>query len=138
MKGFFDFYESAVDKETKIKNLIDEKGSAGWNSLHWACYFGFVEALTELVKLGGDVNIISEDEWTPLQLASHKNHIESKGVKGRMETKSEIVAKIILNNTAQKVEIDRVTRRMTALHIAVKNGKSEMVALLLEKGADAR
>ncbi len=49
-----------------------------------------------------------------------------------------LVAKIILNNSEQKVEIDRVTRRMTALHIAVKNGKSEMVALLLEKGADAR
>lgn len=122
MKEFFAFYEAAVDKESKIKALINEKGSAGWNSIHWSSYFGFIEILIELLKLGGDANLISEDEWTPLQLAAHKNHIE--------------IAKILLNS--EKIEIDRVTRRMTALHIAVKNGKSEMVALLLEKGADVR
>ena len=52
-----------------------------------------------------------------------------------------IVAKLLLNNpnsSAEKLEIDKVTRRMTALHIAVKNGKSEMVALLLDKNADCR
>ncbi len=33
------------------------------------------------------------------------------------------------------VEIDRVTPKMTALCIAVKNGKPDIVAYLLEKGA---
>ena len=77
MREFFAFYEAAVDKESKIKTLINEKGSAGWNSIHWSSYYGFLEILTELLKFGGDVNIISEDEWTPFQLATHKNHLES-------------------------------------------------------------
>jgi ankyrin repeat protein len=35
-----------------------------------------------------------------------------------------------------RIELDKVTSRMTALHIAAKNGKPELVALLLQQGAD--
>ncbi len=44
--------------------------------MHWASYMGYCQLVVELVKCGGDLKAISEDGWTPLQLAVHKNNLE--------------------------------------------------------------
>ncbi len=74
VKELLTLYET--EKEDKVKSFINEKADSGWNSIHWASYMGYCQLIVELVKWGGDLNAISEDGWTPLQLAVHKNNLE--------------------------------------------------------------
>jgi len=76
VKQLLNIYEGEQDKDAKIKELINEKGDSGWNSVHWAAYLGYGDLIKELVKYGGDLNVVSDDGWTPLQLSVHKNYIE--------------------------------------------------------------
>lgn len=65
------------DEDIKVKAVINEVGQSGWNSLHWAVYLGYADVMNILLNLGGNINAVSDDGWTPLQLAVHKNHYES-------------------------------------------------------------
>jgi ankyrin repeat protein len=60
--------------------LVNEIGQAGWNALHFAVFLGYIDVVKFLFPLGADPNTVSLDGWTPLQLAIHKNHIESRGL----------------------------------------------------------
>lgn len=99
---------------------VNEGGESGWNALHWAAYVGHSEIFQELLVYGGDINSEAEDGWTPLQLAVYKNH--------------KPIVEIILKNVHAKVNI--VTKKGTALHIAAKNGLTEVAFILLNYGAD--
>lgn len=76
LKEVFALYDEDPEKDIKICKLIDENSYGGWNLLHWAVYLGYGELVTELIRLGANINIVSADGWTPLQLSAHTNHLE--------------------------------------------------------------
>lgn len=39
-----------TDPEEKIKNLINQNGSGGWNALHFAIYMGHVNVVKDLLE----------------------------------------------------------------------------------------
>ncbi len=57
------------------KENINDIGTTGWNGLHYACFLGFRQIVTELINLHANVNHKTSDDWTPLQLAAFKNHL---------------------------------------------------------------
>jgi len=58
------------------RRLIEEKGAQGWNALHWAAYLGHQEILSEFLALKPNLNVLTNDGWTSLQLAVYKNQTE--------------------------------------------------------------
>jgi ankyrin repeat protein len=58
--------------------VLDETDNSGWTSLHWSVFRGQFGVVQDLVREGADVNKKTKDEWTPLQLASYRNYIDSK------------------------------------------------------------
>jgi len=120
VKEIFNSFEGEK-KEQQIRKVIDQLlAETGWNLMHWACYGGHTQIVKLFLDYDSNLNIETNDGWTSLQLAAFKNHIE--------------VAKVLL---AKKiVDINQITSKGTALHIAAKNARPEMVTLLLENKAD--
>ena len=126
----------ADDKAVKAKKLIDGAGDTGWNALHWAVYLGYVEVAKLLLSLGGNINTVSHDGWTPLQLGIHKNHSESNESIS-LHSNRVIVVKLILRGPYD-VDINKISNRTTAIHIAAKNGRPDIVALVLKANPDLK
>jgi len=110
------------NSEDSQQALIEQKGSQGWNALHWAVYLGHQEILNEFIALKPNLNSLTSDGWTSLQLAVYKNQTES--------------VKTLLKESS--LNVNEVTKKTTALHIAAKNGKTPLVTLLLEYGANPK
>jgi len=86
---------------------------------------GNAEKVTKLISQGANVNRKDERGWTPLHVASMQSNAG--------------VIKAILSSCSINDHISDVTGdgfSNTALHIASKNGHSDVVALLLQKGAN--
>lgn len=129
-----------------------------WTPLHSAVYYGSVHIVKSLLG-ANSANIDARNGYgvTALGLAIMNSHGElikvllgagadpnavtgDKGVTPLMEAVSQSetgIAEALLS-AKHPVEIDkRGPQQRTALHIAAKRGMSNMVSLLLEKGADA-
>lgn len=119
-----DMEESLEDhkemKTLEAKDIINEKGDQGWNAFHWSVYHGDEKMCNQYIEAGADINIKTCDGWTALQLATYKNNYE--------------VVKLLLNTG--RINVNEVTCKGTALHIAAKNGKVCIVSFLIAHGAD--
>ena len=123
--------DSEEERAIEAKKLVNEIGQAGWNALHYAIFLGYTDIVKELFAYGADPNIISKDGWTPLQLAIHRTNLDSNNIKFKDNF---LVMRIILKQ--DKVNINELTPKGTALHIAAKSGRIEFVQSLIELGAD--
>lgn len=56
--------------------LVNEYGPSGWCLIHFAAYYNRINILRLLLSLNVDVNLITKDGWTPLQIAINKGHLE--------------------------------------------------------------
>lgn len=54
-------------------NNID---SNGWSALHHAAYIGDIESARTLIKANANINAYSNQNRTPLHLASLNDHVE--------------------------------------------------------------
>jgi tRNA A-37 threonylcarbamoyl transferase component Bud32 len=82
---------------------------------------GHARMLKELLLLSADVNIITDDHWTPLQIACYQGHVEC--------------VKILISHPY--ININKMTsERGTGLHLAGICGHVEIVKILLENHAD--
>ncbi len=81
-----------------------------------------ISLLNFLIKEGANVNIQSENGWTPLHFAAQENSLE--------------IVKVLLENGALLNVKDK--NGNTALHTAIYNskGQGDVITLLLEGGAD--
>lgn len=66
-----------------------------------------------------DVNARTTDEWTPLTIAVDKRSVE--------------ICELLLRNP--EIDVNQVTSRGSALHLAASNCHRELVSLLLEHEA---
>lgn len=57
-------------------DFINDTRYSGWNALHYSCFLGHHEIVTELIMLKADINITTRDDWSPFQLSIQKNHFK--------------------------------------------------------------
>jgi ankyrin repeat protein len=109
-----------LEHNRDFANMPDE---AGYTPLHYAAYFGHIEAARYLIGIGADIASISMDPLRnqPLHAAATSGHAE--------------IARILLDAGAD-VNAEQ-SGQWTALHGAAQKGHLEVVSLLLERGARA-
>lgn len=98
---------------------VDHLGNSGWNSLHYACFFGHSDIALDLItKYKANVNLPNSEGWTPLHLCSFKGHPE--------------LVKILLSNPDTDINCN-VQGIGTPLHCACKKNNLQVVSILLHR-----
>ena len=89
----------------KLNYLLNEVGDCGRNAIHWAIHTNNPQIVSFLIIKGANPTVLTIDEYTPLQLAVQHHSIS--------------IMKLLLQQ--KKLDINQVTKRGTALHLAVVN-----------------
>jgi serum/glucocorticoid-regulated kinase 2 len=76
--GDLEKIKDTFEDQNYNKDIINNLGNDGWNSLHFAVFCNQESVVRYLLSSGSDVNLSTKDGWTPLQLAVFKNYQESK------------------------------------------------------------
>ena len=100
-------------------DLMHHSNDSMWTPLHYAAYYGRDDIVRYLINRTVNVNSVTVDEWTPLQLSTYRNHVGC------------------VNELVQysNLQINKMTRfRGTALHLACEIDALPIVTLLLAKG----
>ena len=99
-----------------LSKILNYSDSNSWASIHYVCKLGHSGLLSELISLGADYNSITSDDWTPLMLASFHGFVMCVEM---------LVSKPDIN-------IDCITSKGSALHMACIAGRTKVVKLLLD------
>jgi ankyrin repeat protein len=108
-----------LDQNRDFANMPDD---AGCTPLHYAAYFGHLEAARYLIAIGADIASVSMDPLRnqPLHAASTSGYAE--------------IVRLLLDGGADPRA--EQSGQWTALHGAAERGHRAVVELLLERGAD--
>ena len=104
----------------KLKYLLNQAGDCGRNALHWAIHSGNAQIVSFLIIKGADPSILTIDGYSPLQLA--------------VQHRSPDIMTLLL--AQKKVDVNQLTPRGTALHLAVANEDRVCLEMLLRNQAD--
>jgi len=106
-----------LEHNRDFANMPDE---AGYTPLHYAAWFGHLEAARYLISIGADVAAISMDPLRnqPLHAAATSGHHE--------------IVRLLLDRGADPRA--EQSGQWTALHGAAEKGHAAVVAVLLERG----
>ncbi|MDV6237593.1 ankyrin repeat domain-containing protein [Leptospira ellisii] len=116
----FSLYYGKLDLSKEIFQMSPSR------NLFEAVALGDLEETKRMIgEFPETINSYSKDGWSALHLASYFGHLEI--------TKFLILSGADLGLTSKS----KLSYGNTALHSAIATGKKEIVALLLEKGADA-
>lgn len=99
----------------------DHKASLGWTALEVAAVKGHTAVASVLLGAGADPNVRDAYGWTPLMRAADLRRIA--------------IVRTLLDTPATSLSARQESGR-TALHIASAAGDLDIVALLIERGAD--
>ncbi|MDD3148925.1 MAG: ankyrin repeat domain-containing protein, partial [Candidatus Riflebacteria bacterium] len=120
-------------KNNPVNNATD---SAGMTALHHACALGAVEMTEELLKLGADPKVCSNDGKNALH---HAVNIEGLCLNPQPQEAGQTLCPLTipLLLASAGLVINAVDGNgETALHIASRNGLVEVIATLLQAGAN--
>ena len=110
-----------VDEPVKEKTLAwDTKIESGSRLLHLAAHNNHVELIRELIQMGANPNIESDDKSTPLFIACREGQAEA--------------AKALIQGGAD-LDFERPVDHGTLLHAAADCGSEQVAAVLLDHGA---
>ncbi|OMJ72604.1 hypothetical protein SteCoe_28902 [Stentor coeruleus] len=122
-KGDLNELKSILSTSTiSLDELCKRRHTNGWSLLHLSAFYRKVEFIDFLADLGFDINEETYDAWTPLMLAC--THEKTDCVKALLKLDS--------------IEINKLTKRGSALHLVVALGYCKTVELLLLNGASAQ
>ena len=101
---------------------IEAKDDVGYSPIRWACIHGYIAVVKVLLKAGAKVcHADNEGDYTCLDLAANN---------GRTETVRYLAS-------LREVDVNHQGfQNRTALHIAVSNGRVNVVEVLIDAGAD--
>jgi hypothetical protein len=117
----YERYKQASLEVADLERLLNTPLNGKWCCVHYAVFNNRSEMLKELLALAADVNTVTSDYWTPLQIACYQGHLDCVNV--------------LLSHPA--VQVNQMTSaRGTGLHLAAQNGHIEIVRLLLQHGVD--
>ncbi|CAE1328150.1 TRPA1 [Acanthosepion pharaonis] len=105
-----------------LRYLQNEKDKFGCTPLHYATQEGYLEALTDLLRLGASINSKNNDKESPLHFAARY---------GRYNT----CRQLLQSQFGQKIINEIDGRGMSALHIAAQHGHVKILELLMKMGA---
>lgn len=109
--------------EETVSDILNTPHEGKWSCIHFCCYMGHARVLKELLDLGANCNIETDDHWTPLQIASYQGHKDCLD--------------LLVNHPF--IQINKMTaERGTGLHLACTMGHAEIVELLLQYKASIK
>ncbi|KAJ8246699.1 hypothetical protein GJAV_G00254410 [Gymnothorax javanicus] len=103
---------------------LESRDSEGRTALHVAAWQGSLEAVGLLLKAGADADARDGEGRPPLHTAAWRGHAS--------------VARLLLDSGGASVDRACFQQGATALCIAAQEGHAELVAVLLERGANPR
>lgn len=123
-------YLLVLEGHLDMANLLIEKGGVpleskdveGRTALHVAAWKGDLEGIAMLLKYGADPNAQDLDGRPPLHSVAWRGHAAA--------------GRLFLRNKGLKVDLACKQQGATALSIASQEGHTEIVAMLLDKGAE--
>lgn len=128
-KGKTPLHYAVIEKDhDKVADMV-EKGAdpnikdRGWSSLHYAVYKGDLKTVQLLIKNKADVQLASDNGWTPLHVAAF---FTSENKDAIMSELKKAGANINAQSKAGK----------TPLYLAVKKNDTKKVKWLIANGAD--
>ena len=118
---FATFSNPQVDslKQKLLSDVINATDELKWSAIHHACHLRYPAILKALLEHHTDVNTETIDHYIPLQLACFEDSYEC--------------VELLLSSPL--IQINKMTTRGSALHIACKNGNKPIVEKLLQSGA---
>ncbi|CAD8149110.1 unnamed protein product [Paramecium pentaurelia] len=96
--------------------LINGIELTGWNALHLVTFLGDEKMYLWLISSGGDISILSKDGWNCLQIAIWQSNIK--------------MTNLIMGSNS--INVNQITIKGTALHIAAQIDDQELIELLLK------
>ncbi|CAD8097991.1 unnamed protein product [Paramecium sonneborni] len=102
--------------------LLNQASFGGWNPIHFATFLEYKLIVEFLISKDVDINKVTDEGWTPLQIAVHRHNIE--------------IVKVILNHS--QVDVNLITDKGIALNLACKSNQIKIIELLLQKNADPK
>ncbi|XP_064387404.1 poly [ADP-ribose] polymerase tankyrase-1-like isoform X5 [Halichondria panicea] len=105
------------------KAPLDAQTLNGSTALYHATTGGRTECVRVLLKSGADANIADKERASPLMIASQLGHLA--------------IVKLLVAAQAD-VNAQNRPQGVTALHLAVATGQTEIVSVLLKNGADPK
>ena len=115
---YFDFNKKEDNK--KEYNICEKLNQNGWNSLHYATYYGYSEILNYMLNnlnITINPNIPNKDGYTPLLIATYKQNIKC------------VELLLSINN----IDANYLGPAGAALHVACKKNNMKITSLLLYK-----
>jgi ankyrin repeat protein len=128
-EGYTVLTVAAEHGQLGVMRLLVQRGANidardwGRTALHYAADYGHEEVVAFLLEKGAQASTRDDNNVTPLMLASENGHVG--------------VVKMIMTHTGAEGLEDRNIDGRTALWYAARGGHGEVVAFLLEKGAQA-
>ena len=125
IKGILNRIKKGEEEFTKMKAEFDDEfydicDNEGWYPIHYAINYRNKAAVRHLIENKASLDVETKDGLTPLMLCI-------------MKKENEIFKMIIDSN---RVNIDKVTKKGTALHYAIESKNSQAMTFLLNKKAD--
>lgn len=125
-EGYTPLMTAAIEKRRQVeKLLLDKKADVkatrcdGWTALHLDPNAGHEGMCRALISAGADVNAIDSEGWTPLMTAASEGHLS--------------VVQLLCSRANVNA---RLRGGFSILYLAATEGHDEIVAALLEAGAE--
>ena len=131
-KGNIDVIKLLLESGAEV-NVTDTKGIT---PLHIASQEGHIDVIKLLLESGAEIDATNTEGITPLHIAAQEGHIDVvKLLLLELDTKVEVASTTTIISSSENSARHSTVHRNAALFVAVQNGNTEVVKLLLDSGA---
>ncbi|KAE9414822.1 hypothetical protein Angca_007770 [Angiostrongylus cantonensis] len=121
LRYLLDLCRQKDNESSSIRDLVNHPDHNQMTAMHVVCNNGYIEVSKLLYEYGASIEVLNEEEETPLHLAAARG--ETVSVRQLLDWDKRLL--LLRNEDAD-----------TPLHLAAKNGRAETMKVLLDAGAD--